>query len=378
MDLAEQEAANHQALETVSEIGDFATAKFPWKDRRPATMSQVLAHPFFWDDQQKLAKLKKTVPPHNLYFWSPRKCVQICAQLREALEYSEKDANNKFKVIDKEIAKRCKIRDNLYYQLTQLHGQADARELAAKEAGKTAEELRIEGESAQATVAVMEVMRNNNASVEDVKGVWVGADALWVSLKASGKVVLAEQVLRVMETALLKLAGKLVAALKAVEACELKAAQAKTKETAKQQSATGLKQNLEKSLCGKHGDFMQDAATWATFIPKPPGRAGNWNKPPKVWPAFPLFSLITFIRNAVGHLPQLLKEGLFADEVQMQTFFIVENFPWLPSVLSEFVHGPLKQIVKKESLDTGLRAALQPILDLAGADDRPTSRGGLG
>ena len=124
-----------------------------------------------------------------------------------------------------------------------------------------------------------------------------------------------------------------------------------------------LQQELEQSISGAHGDFSSEANGWPGAIPNPP--QGQWEKPPKLDPASPLFSLLVFIRNAQQHIPQLIKKGIFSDEAQMHRFFAVDHFPWLASVLNAFIQGPLMQAVKNHAITEGTRAALTDIIRCA-------------
>ena len=124
-----------------------------------------------------------------------------------------------------------------------------------------------------------------------------------------------------------------------------------------------LQQELEQSISGAHGDFSSEANGWPGAIPNPP--QGQWEKPPKLFPASPLFSLLVFIRNAQQHIPQLIKKGIFSNEAQMHRFFAVDHFPWLASVLHAFIQGPLMQAVKNDAITEGTRAALTDIIRCA-------------
>ena len=124
-----------------------------------------------------------------------------------------------------------------------------------------------------------------------------------------------------------------------------------------------LKQELEQSISGAHGDFSSEASGWPAAIPNPP--QGQWEKQPKLNPASPLFSLLVFIRNAQQHIPQLIKRGIFSDEAQMHRFFAVDHFPWLASVLNAFIRGSLMQAAKNQAITEGTRAALTDIIRCA-------------
>ena len=146
------------------------------------------------------------------------------------------------------------------------------------------------------------------------------------------------------------------------------AAEAEIQELEAQQNAEKLyietlQQELEQSISGAHGDFSSEANGWPGAIPNPP--QGQWEKPPKLFPGSPLFSLLVFIRNAQQHIPQLIKNGIFSDEAQMHRFFAVDHFPWLASVLNAFIQGPLTQASKNHAITEGTRAALTDIIRCA-------------
>ena len=152
-----------------------------------------------------------------------------------------------------------------------------------------------------------------------------------------------------------------------LEASQAKYNALKVQQDTDQECMQSLKQQLEDSLTGMNGciafDFREEAAHWTAAIPAPPGPASSWKNGPRVWPGFPLFSLVIFVRNAQQHLPQLIKEGMFVDSTQMQDFLLVKAFPWLSTVLTAFMEGPLKQAVEQQSVDGQTQAALQHTLD---------------
>jgi Ran GTPase-activating protein (RanGAP) involved in mRNA processing and transport len=100
--------------------------------------------------------------------------------------------------------------------------------------------------------------------------------------------------------------------------------------------------NLRRALNQKMAPYAGD---WDEKIPQgkhAPWQSGNLRESAKYNAEEPGFSLIIFIRNCYSHVGQQVLRGVFRNTSECAPFFL-DNFPWLPTVLSEYLSDTSKQ-----------------------------------